>query len=211
MSAESFTKEELHIVISLAAKISTRDWAMILLAYLHGLRASEVCNLRLCDVDMQAGSITVARNKGSMLTVQPLCRSSDPEMDEVNALKRWLPLRTGDTEYLFTSQKRGPLSRVTFFKRFRDVAKAAGMPKEKQHPHTLKHSVARHLADDHASLGFIKYTLGHRASSSTEKYVTTHHLPNIRERSGKSSSSLRDRIMELEQRVAKLEGNSVRH
>jgi integrase len=64
--------EEILNVLKVARARSTRDWAMILLAYRHGLRASEVCGLRLGDVDLKAGSVTIARLKGSMLTTQPL-------------------------------------------------------------------------------------------------------------------------------------------
>src|SRR5579871_4453899 len=63
---------ELLTVLKIARAKSTRDHAMILLAYRHGLRASEVCGLRMGDVDLKAGAVTVARLKGSMLTVQPL-------------------------------------------------------------------------------------------------------------------------------------------
>lgn len=45
---------------------------MILLAYRHGLRASEVCGLRLADVNMKDGAISIRRLKGSLRTGQPL-------------------------------------------------------------------------------------------------------------------------------------------
>jgi len=46
--------------------------AMILLVYRHGLRASEICGLKLTDIDLKSGSISIRRLKGSMQTVQPL-------------------------------------------------------------------------------------------------------------------------------------------
>ena len=45
---------------------------MILMAYRHGLRASEVCGIKLADVDLKAGSISIRRLKGSLHTIQPL-------------------------------------------------------------------------------------------------------------------------------------------
>jgi integrase len=51
-------------------KRSTRDWAMVLVAYRLGMRASEVCNLRMDDVDLKRQAITVCRLKGSLDTVQ---------------------------------------------------------------------------------------------------------------------------------------------
>jgi integrase len=52
------TTDETLAVLKTARERSTRDWAMILLAYRHGLRASEVCGLQLHDVDLKAGSIS---------------------------------------------------------------------------------------------------------------------------------------------------------
>ena len=57
---------------------------MILLACRHGLRASEVCGLKLADVDVKGGSISLQRLKGSLKTVQPLYRHrGQPLLDEV--------------------------------------------------------------------------------------------------------------------------------
>ena len=47
---------------------------MILVAYRHGLRASELCGLRIADLDLESGSPDIRRLKGSLHRVQPLCR-----------------------------------------------------------------------------------------------------------------------------------------
>jgi integrase len=51
--------EELLAILKTARARSARDWAMILLAYRHGLRASEVCDLKMADVDLKAGSLSI--------------------------------------------------------------------------------------------------------------------------------------------------------
>ena len=61
---------EVLAVLRAAKKRRTREWAMIVLAYKHGLRASEVCNLQLDDIDLKNGHITVQRLKGSLRTTQ---------------------------------------------------------------------------------------------------------------------------------------------
>src|SRR5712671_5027418 len=66
------TPEETLDLLKTARNLSTRAWAMILLAYRHGLRASEVCGLKLADIDLKAGSISIRRLKGSLLTTQPI-------------------------------------------------------------------------------------------------------------------------------------------
>jgi integrase len=66
------TTNKIVAVLKAARERSTRDWAMILLAYRHGLRASEICGLRLADVDLKNFAVTIERLKGSLKTVQPL-------------------------------------------------------------------------------------------------------------------------------------------
>jgi len=145
----------------------------VLLAYRHGMRASEVCNLRLADVDLKAGSISVRRLKGSLHTVQPLYRhKGQPLLDEVTALRTWLRQRESDgSDYLFLSQKGGRLHRSQFFRLFQACAEAAGIPWQKRHPHALKHSLASHLVAGNVNLALVKQCLGHKAIGSTMKYV----------------------------------------
>ena len=166
---------ELLAVLKFARTRSTRDWCMVLLSYRHGLRASEVCGLRLRDIDMKAGSITIARLKGSMLTTQPLySHRGVPLLDELSALRAWLRDREADgSDFLFTSQKGGKLHRSGFFRAFQSIATATGLPAEKRHPHVLKHSLASHLVGANVNLALVKQALGHRSISSTMEYVGT--------------------------------------
>jgi type 1 fimbriae regulatory protein FimB len=167
--------EETLAVLRKAKEHGIRDWAMILLAYRHGLRASEVCGLRLADMDLKNGALSIQRLKGSMKTVQPLyAHRGQPLLDEVIALRAWLKVRPGDgSDYLFTSQKGGRLDRTQFFRVFQTIAEAAGLPAEKRHPHVLKHSLASHLVDSNVNLALVKQALGHRSISSTMEYVGT--------------------------------------
>ena len=169
------TPDELLAVLKAARSRSARDWCMILLAYRHGMRASEVCNLRLADVDLKAGSISVRRLKGSLHTIQPLYRhKGQPLLDEVTALRIWLRERKSDgSDYLFLSQKGGRLHRSQFFRIFQACAEAAGLPPRKRHPHALKHSLASHLVAGNVNLALVRQCLGHKTIGSTMKYVGT--------------------------------------
>jgi integrase len=169
------TPEETLAVLRAARERSTRDWAMILLAYRHGLRASEVCGLKLTDIDLKSGSISIRRLKGSLPTVQPLYpHRGQPLLDEVSALRAWLRERRSDgSDYLFTSQKGGKLDRTQFFRVFQAIAAAASLPLEKRHPHVLKHSLASHLVAGNVNLALIRQALGHRSINSTMQYVGT--------------------------------------
>ncbi len=169
------TPQETLALLKAAKSRSTRDWAMILLAYRHGLRASEVCGLKLADIDMKTGSISIRRLKGSLHTIQPLYQHrGQPLLDETAAVRAWLRKRPADgSDYLFTSQKGGKLGRTQFFRNFQTVAESAGLPVEKRHPHVLKHSLASHLVAGNANLALIRQALGHRSISSTMQYIGT--------------------------------------
>ena len=174
-SGSFLSPEETLTVLRAAKERSVRDWAMILLAYRHGLRASEVCGLRLADVDLKNGALSIQRLKGSMQTVQPLyAHRGQPLLDEVVALRAWLKTRPADgSDFLFTSQKGGRLDRTQFFRIFQAVAADACLSGEKKHPHVLKHSLASHLVASNVNLALIKQALGHRSIGSTMKYVGT--------------------------------------
>lgn len=139
---------ELLCLLRAAKKRGAREWAMIVVAYKHGMRASEVCNLRLDDVDLNNGSIVIARLKGSLRTTQAVTEHrGEPLLNELRALREWLRVRPDDgSDALFVSQKGGRLDRSQFFRLFRSIAATAGLPPEKRHPHVLKHSIASHGA-----------------------------------------------------------------
>jgi type 1 fimbriae regulatory protein FimB len=148
------SKAEMLAILKVAKERSTRDWAMIVMSYRHGLRAAEVCGLKLAGIDLKAGSVSIRRQKGSLHTVQPLYpHRGQPLLDETTALRAWLHKRPADgSDYLFSSQKGGRLCRTQFFRMFQRVARIAGLPVEKQHPHVLKHSLASHLVVGNVNL-----------------------------------------------------------
>lgn len=166
---------EVLSVLKAAKAKGARSLAMILLAYKHALRASEVCNLRLDDIDLKNGSIVVERLKGSLRTTQAIAgHRGEPLLDELKALRAWMRERRHDgSDFLFTSQKGGRLHRSQFFRVFRSVAADAGLAAEKQHPHVLKHSLATHLVAANVNLALVKMQLGHKSIGSTMKYIST--------------------------------------
>src|SRR4051812_39045278 len=69
--ATFLSPEETLAVLRAARARTVRDWAMILVAYRHGLRASEICGLHMPDVNLRDGSLSIRRLKGSLHTTQP--------------------------------------------------------------------------------------------------------------------------------------------
>ena len=166
---------ELLLLLRSAKAKGAREWAMLLLAYKHGMRASEICNLRLSNLDLKNENIIVARLKGSLRTTQSLAEHrGEPLLNELKALREWLRERRDDgSDFLFTSQKGGRLHRSQVFRLFRNIARKAGLVAEKRHPHVLKHSIASHLVSANVNLALIKQQLGHKSIGSTMRYIST--------------------------------------
>lgn len=168
---QSLTTDELLAVLKAAKEHCTRDWALLVTIYRHGLRASEAAALTLGDI--QDGQITVARVKGSLKTTQPIVKHpGQPLLDEVKALREWLRERSQDgSDAVFVSRKGGHLTREQVYRIFRQHAEAARLPESKRFVHVLKHSLASHLIAGNANLAMVQVALGHASLSSTQAYV----------------------------------------
>src|SRR5688572_4954182 len=97
------TRDEVASLLRAAKKsprYRARNYAMILLAYRHGLRASELVNLRVSDVDLATGTIYCRRAKGSRSSLHPM------KPDEVTALEKVLARRElPASDYVFQSER----------------------------------------------------------------------------------------------------------
>ena len=105
-----------------------REHAMFLFAVAHGARASEICNLRIADLNFKSEQVHIARLKGSLDSTQTLLRVKGSALfNETAALKAWLDVRKPDADdFVFNSQKSTRLSRITVYKLFREIARSAG-------------------------------------------------------------------------------------
>jgi site-specific recombinase XerD len=136
------------------------------LTYRHGLRVSELTDLRMKDLDLDASRIFVRRKKGSLSTHQPI------EGDELRAIRAWLRER-GETKspYLFLSE-RGPMTRQAVNYLFKEIARRADLQTH-VHPHMLRHSTGYYLANKGYDTRLIQDYLGHKNISHTTKYTRT--------------------------------------
>lgn len=148
-----------------AAITDKRDKAIFLLAYRHGLRASEVGLLRVSDLDLKRLRVMFHRLKGSLAGEHPL------QADEARSLKAWLKSRDTDSPILFPSRRGLPISRQMLDVLMKGYAEEAAIPKDKRHFHVLKHSIATHLLDAGAELRFVQDWLGHANIQNTVIYT----------------------------------------
>jgi integrase len=160
---EDLTETEIE---KLRKHASHRDSTMILLAYRHGLRVSELVSLEwrhITDLDRQArASLIVERLKGSISGTHPL------EPDEVTALRR-LRKEQPDSVYVFQSMRGDKLSAAGFRKSLSRIADEAGLADLHIHPHMLRHTAGQMLVSE-MPLGMLADYLGHAQIQNTRRY-----------------------------------------
>jgi type 1 fimbriae regulatory protein FimB len=143
------TQEELKRLFAVIK--DKRDKVLFLLAYRHGLRASEIGLLQRTDVDLKQGRITIHRLKGSLSGIYPL------QPDVIKLLRAYLRTRTDPSPYLFISNRGVPIDRRTLWCAMQTYGEQAELPPEKRKFHSLKHSIATHLGPPGAHAG--KFTV----------------------------------------------------
>jgi type 1 fimbriae regulatory protein FimB/type 1 fimbriae regulatory protein FimE len=160
---EYLTEGEVEKLIDAARKRGrngTRDSAAILLAYRHGLRAQELCQLRWSQIDLRHGRLHVNRAKGGIESVHPLC---GPELRALRPLQ-------GSSPYIFTTEAGTPVTTAWFLRMVQRTGVAAKMPFP-VHPHMLRHSTGYKLANDGHDTRSLAHYLGHRNLQSTARYT----------------------------------------
>jgi site-specific recombinase XerD len=163
------TRTEVRALLRAARRsprYGARNHAMILLAYRHGLRASELVELRVADVDLEAATLYCRRRKGSTSSVHPM------KADEVRAIERVLRDRASrGTDYVFASERGARLTRNGFWRVVSEAGKRAGLPIS-VYTHHLRHACGYYLANKGCDLRLIQEYLGHRQVQNTVRYTT---------------------------------------
>lgn len=162
--------------------IGSRDAAMIELLYAAGLRVSELVNLKLQDVNMEAGFVRVL-GKGSKERIVPIGQYAKEKIVDYVTTARPILLKNIISSYLFVARAGKPMTRQGFWKLLRKYALKAGINK-KITPHSLRHSFASHLLEGGADLRAVQVMLGHVDISTTQIYthVARDHLKTIHDK-----------------------------
>jgi type 1 fimbriae regulatory protein FimB/type 1 fimbriae regulatory protein FimE len=140
-----------------------RDATMILIGYRHALRVSELVSLRWDQVDLAQGLLHVKRLKNGTPSSHPL---HGPELRALRRLQRDYP----NCPYIFTGERKGPLTDSTVRKMVARAGVAAGLSFP-VHPHMLRHAAGYKLANDGQDTRAIQHYLGHRNISHTVRYT----------------------------------------
>jgi len=141
----------------------TRDEAMIVLAFRHGLRVSELCTLRWDQVDFDCGRLHVIRCKNGSPSAHPLAGV------ELRLLRRIHP-ENAPHRYVFLTKHGVPISPAGFRKMLARVAHKAGFGFG-VHPHMLRHACGYALANAGHDTRLIQDYLGHKNIQHTVRYT----------------------------------------
>lgn len=167
-------------LLAVAKKANERDWLMICVAFIHALRASEVCGgwtvkhkkgklvhdkwfPGLMPANIVGARLRLTRLKGSNPVDDELNEDENPLLNERKALFDLCRITP-------RNQKLFPVSARTFQRRMNAYGQAAGLPKLYCHPHTLKHSIITHLRKT-MDLDELQDRSGHKSLDSLRVYL----------------------------------------
>jgi type 1 fimbriae regulatory protein FimB/type 1 fimbriae regulatory protein FimE len=167
------TEKEVEKLLKAAGKAGRhpeRDKALILVAYRHGLRVSELVDLRWEQVDLKDGVLHVRRLKNGTDTTHPI---SGPVLRALRTLPKASP-------FVFYSERGGPLTTSTVRKLLARAGEAAGL-EFAVHPHMLRHGCGYKLANDGQDTRLIQHYLGHKNIMHTVRYteLSPHRFKNL--------------------------------
>ena len=163
---EYLTEAEVERLMDAAAsqgRHGHRDATMILLAFRHGLRVSELIALRWDMVDLDTGLVHVTRLKHGVPSSHPL---RGVEIRALRRVKREAP----QSPYVFVTERESPMTDSNFRKLLARAGKAAGVP-FLVHPHMLRHATGFKLANDAQDTRAIQHYLGHKNIQHTVRYT----------------------------------------
>jgi integrase len=163
---EYLTPAEVEKLLKASAQVGrhgARDRTLILLAYRHGLRVSELVTLRWEQIDFKAGSIHVNRLKNGTASTHPL---RGVELRALRALRKDHP----DSPYVFVTEREGPMTPATARKLITRAGELAKLPFP-IHPHMLRHACGYKLASEGQDTRAIQQYLGHKNITHTVRYT----------------------------------------
>jgi type 1 fimbriae regulatory protein FimB/type 1 fimbriae regulatory protein FimE len=141
-----------------------RDATMILVAYRHGLRASELTDLRWDQVDFATATLHVRRVKQGSPSTHPILG------DELRSLRRLQREQEPKSPFVFTSERGAPFT-TAGFARMVERAGAEAKLGFKAHPHMLRHACGFALASKGHDTRALQAYLGHKNIQHTVRYT----------------------------------------
>jgi integrase/recombinase XerD len=152
-----------------ATPYGSRDRAMLQLLYATGMRVSELCGVRLIDLNCQSGVITVI-GKGNKQRLIPVGSHALRAIDDYLGQGRPKLLKQRRCPYLFVTSRGSRMTRQAFWKLISGYGRRIGIFHHLS-PHVLRHSFATHLLEGGADLRSVQTMLGHADIGTTQIYT----------------------------------------
>jgi integrase/recombinase XerD len=159
--------ERLSAAAAKQKRTGARDQALVETLYACGLRVSELCALKLTDIDLGKGLLRV-NGKGGKQRLTPIGRSALKLLENYLRVER--PALLGDraSAFVFVGERRPSIGRQQVWRMLQRTGVAAGT---KVSPHRLRHSFATHLLEGGADLRSVQTLLGHAGIETTQIYT----------------------------------------
>ncbi len=174
-------KDELNAILDAPDRttaLGQRDRAMLELLYATGVRVSELCQVRLSDIELNLGFVRVT-GKGNKQRLVPMGESAGTAIREYLESARPLLLKRRATPYLFVTARGSCMTRQCFWKLLTDYGRQTGIRRPLT-PHVIRHTFATHLLEGGADLRSVQVMLGHSDIATTQIYT---HVARSRLRS----------------------------
>ncbi len=156
--------------------VSVRNRAILETFYATGARVSEVCDLKVMDIDFEEMTIRLT-GKGSRQRMTPLTLAAVQSIEKyLHGCREWLRVKNPsgwDLNWLFVSRNGKRLHRENVFRIVKTAAIKAGIYKN-VYPHLIRHSFATHMLEGGANLRVVQELLGHSSLETTEIYTHVH-------------------------------------
>ena len=146
-----------------------RDHAMLELMYASGLRVSELVNMPLRAIDLNAGAVKVL-GKGNKERLVPMGEPARLAIQLYAQQARGALLKGKTSDFLFVTHFGKPMTRQGFWKNIKRLALLAGINTPVS-PHVLRHAFATHLINHGADLRVVQLLLGHADIGTTQIYT----------------------------------------
>lgn len=170
--------EELFGWLEKDGYLAYRDYMMVLLFYLSGVRRAEMAGLRLQDIDFKRHFMSVT-GKGNKQRFVPYGEAlGDDLRNYLESRRSFVGQKSGHQGFLFLNYRGEPLTTRSID---RIVKKYCSRLGKRVTPHMLRHSFATHMLENGADILAIKELLGHSSLATTQKYthVTTEQLKAV--------------------------------